>query len=48
MAQKRNIIQDILLDTNASVEMSQQDTDKETGTLKWLYYKDLKTGKLFP
>lgn len=44
MAQKGNGIQDILLETNVSVEMPQQDSDKETVTLRGLY-KDLGTGK---
>ncbi|XP_050546345.1 vigilin [Daktulosphaira vitifoliae] len=43
MAQKGNAIQDILLETNVSVEMPQQDSDKETVTLRGLY-KDLGTG----
>lgn len=43
MAQKGNGIQDILLETNVSVEMPQQDSDKETVTLRGLY-KDLGTG----
>jgi len=46
MAQKGNGIQDILLETNVSVEMPQQDSDKETVTLRGLY-KDLGTGKYF-
>lgn len=45
MAQKGSGIQDILLETNVSVEMPQQDSDKETVTLRGLY-KDLGTGKL--
>lgn len=44
MAQKGSGIQDILLETNVSVEMPQQDSDKETVTLRGLY-KDLGTGK---
>jgi len=44
MAQKGNGIQDILLETNVSVEMPQHDSDKETVTLRGLY-KDLGTGK---
>lgn len=44
MAQKGSAIQDILLETNVSVEMPQQDSDKETVTLRGLY-KDLGTGK---
>lgn len=43
-AQKGNGIQDILLETNVSVEMPQHDSDKETVTLRGLY-KDLGTGK---
>lgn len=43
MAQKGNGIQDILSETNVSVEMPQQDSDKETVTLRGLY-KDLGTG----
>lgn len=43
MAQKGNGIQDILAETNVSVEMPQQDSDKETVTLRGLY-KDLGTG----
>jgi len=46
MAQKGNCIQDILLETNVSVEMPQQDSDKETVTLRGLH-KDLGTGKFF-
>lgn len=45
MAQKGSGIQDILLETNVSVEMPQQDSDKETVTLRGLY-KDLGTGRL--
>jgi len=44
MAQKGNAIQDILLETDVSVEMPQQDSDKETITLRGLN-KDLCTGK---
>jgi len=44
MAQKGNGIQDILSETNVSVEMPQQDSEKETVTLRGLY-KDLGTGK---
>ncbi|VVC39754.1 K Homology domain,K Homology domain, type 1 [Cinara cedri] len=43
MAQKGNGIQDILAETYVSVEMPQQDSDKETVTLRGLY-KDLGTG----
>lgn len=46
MAQKGNGIQDILSETNVSVEMPQQDSDKETVTLRGLY-KDLGTGKCY-
>lgn len=46
MAQKGNGIQDILMETNVSVEMPQQDSDKETVTLRGLH-KDLGTGNLF-
>lgn len=45
MAQKGNGIQDILAETYVSVEMPQQDSDKETVTLRGLY-KDLGTGKI--
>ncbi|XP_050434788.1 vigilin-like [Adelges cooleyi] len=43
MAQKRSGIQDILLETNVSVEMPPRDSDMETVTLRGLY-KDLGTG----